>query len=292
MSAGTIVAIVVVVIIVAALIAVASLAARRRRLQQRFGPEYDRAVEGSDSRLKAEAELAEREKRVKGLEIRPLDPAARDSYLAQWTTIQQQFVDSPTDAVTAAQSLITSVMADRGYPTEDVDQITADLSVDHANTLGRFRTAQDISGRVAAGSASTEDLRQAMVHYRALFQDLLGEAVPAETAYGTTTAEPVVAESVVAEPVVAEPVVTEPATDAAVHDYPVTGPADGPDYAQAEETAGQPDVTEPDPLPARPVGRHHADVSREADGTYADQADLDDPDEAEPAAASRLPWRK
>jgi hypothetical protein len=287
MSAGTIVAIVVVVIIVAALIAVAALAARRRRLQQRFGPEYDRAVEGSDSRLKAEAELAEREKRVKGLEIRPLDPAARDSYLAQWTTIQQQFVDSPTDAVTEAQSLITSVMADRGYPTEDVDQITADLSVDHANTLGRFRTAQDISGRVAAGSASTEDLRQAMVHYRALFQDLLGEAVPAETAYGTTTAEPVAA-----EPVVAEPVAAEPAAEAAVHDYPVTGPADGPDYAEAEESAGQPDVTEPDPLPARPVGRHHADVSREANGTYADQADLDDPDEAEPAAASRLPWRK
>jgi hypothetical protein len=280
MSAGTIVAIVVVLIIVAALIVVASLAARRRRLQQRFGPEYDRAVEGSDSRLKAEAELAEREKRVKGLEIRPLDPAARDSYLAQWTTIQQQFVDSPTEAVTAAQSLITSVMADRGYPTEDVDQITADLSVDHANTLGRFRTAQDISGRVTDGSASTEDLRQAMVHYRALFQDLLGEAVPAETAYGTT------------EPAVAEPVITEPATEAAVHDYPVTARAGEPDYAEAEEIASQPDVTEPDPLPARPAGRHHADVTSEADGTYADQADLDDPDDAEPAAASRLPWRK
>jgi hypothetical protein len=285
MSAGTIVAIVVVVIIVAALIVVASLAARRRRLQQRFGPEYDRAVEGSDSRLKAEAELAEREKRVKGLEIRPLDPAARDSYLAQWTTIQQQFVDSPTEAVTAAQSLITSVMADRGYPTEDVDQITADLSVDHANTLGRFRTAQDISGRVADGSASTEDLRQAMVHYRALFQDLLGEAVPAQTAYGTT-------EPVAAEPVVAEPVVTEPATEAAARDYPVTAPADGRDYAEAEEVASQPDVTEPDPLPARPAGRHHADVTPEADGAYADRADLDDSDEAEPAAASRLPWRK
>ena len=114
MSAGTIVAIVVVVIIVAALIAVGSLAARRRRLQQRFGPEYDRAVESSDSRLKAEAELAEREKRVKGLDLRPIEPAARASYLAQWTTIQEQFVDSPTDALTGAQALITTVMADRG----------------------------------------------------------------------------------------------------------------------------------------------------------------------------------
>jgi hypothetical protein len=286
MSAGTVVVIVVVVIIVAALIAVASVAARRRRLQQRFGPEYDRAVEGSDSRLKAEAELAEREKRVKGLDIRPLDPAARDRYLAQWTTIQQQFVDSPAGAVTDAQSLITTVMADRGYPTEDVDQITADLSVDHANTLGRFRTAQDISGRVADGSASTEDLRQAMVHYRALFQELLGEPAAAGTSYtenqaaygtadapfGTTAAE---AEAVAAE-----------------HDHAETRPAAGPDYAEAQEMATEPDgtdptdVTEPDPLPARPAGRHHA----EADGGYAEPAALDD--EAEPAAASRLPWRK
>jgi hypothetical protein len=269
MSAGTIVAIVVVVIIVAALIAVAALAARRRRLQQRFGPEYDRAVEGSDSRFKAETELAEREKRVRGLNIRPLDPAARASYLSQWTTIQQQFVDSPTDAVTAAQSLITSVMSDRGYPTEDVDQITADLSVDHAETLGRFRTAQEISGRVADGTASTEDLRQAMVHYRALFQDLLGEAAPD----GTTAAE---AEAI-----------------AATHDYAVTGPASGSDYAAAHELASQPDITEPDPEPVQPAGRrHHAAVNGEADPAHADRADLVDPDEAETASASRRPWRK
>jgi hypothetical protein len=265
---------VVVVIIVAALIAFASVAARRRRLQQRFGPEYDRAVEGSDSRRQAEAELAEREKRVKRLDIRPLEPAARERYLAQWTTIQQQFVDSPSEAVAAAQSLITTVMAERGYPTEDVDQITADLSVDHAETLGHFRTAQDISGRVAEGTASTEDLRQAMVHYRTLFQDLLGESVaadPAETAF------------------------TEPV--AANADYPVTGPAAGPDYAEAQAIADQPDVTEPDPVPS---GRHHAtgtdpdasvpETSSAADGAYADRAELDEPD-AEPAAA-RLPWRK
>ena len=286
MSAGTIVAIVVVVIVVAALIAVGSLAARRRRLQQRFGPEYDRAVEGSDSRLKAEAELAEREKRVKGLDLRPIEPAARASYLAQWTTIQEQFVDSPTDALTAAQSLITTVMADCGYPTEDADQITADLSVDHAGTLGRFRTAQDISARVAGGTASTEDLRQAMVHYRALFQDLLGETVAAGPPHCTT------------EPVLTEAAVTEPATDAAAADYAVTGPASGPDYAEAEKIASESDVTEPDPVPLRPAGRHHADVSADVNGdggVYADQAALDDSDEAdeaEPAAASRFPWRK
>ena len=274
MSAGTIVAIVVVVIIVAALVAVGALAARRRRLQQRFGPEYDRAVEGSDSRFKAEAELAEREKRVKGLDLRPIDPAARAGYLAQWTTIQQQFVDSPTDAVTAAQSLITSVMGDRGYPTEDVDQITADLSVDHAETLGRFRTAQEISGRAADGTASTEDLRQAMVHYRALFQDLLGEAV----------------DPVTTGAVVTEPVVTEPGTEAP--EYPVTGPASGLDYAEADELASQPDVTEPDPVPVQATGRHHAEVNGAADAADVDRADLVDADEAEPAAASRRPWRK
>ena len=275
MSAGTIVVIVVVVIIVAALIAVASLAARRRRLQQRFGPEYDRAVEGSDSRLKAEAELAEREKRVKGFEIRPLDPAARDSYLVQWTTIQQQFVDTPSEAVAAGQSLITTVMADEGYPTDDPSQMTADLSVDHAETLGHYRTAQDISGRVADGSASTEDLRQAMVHYRALFQSLLGDGVSDDTPLETT------------EPVAAD----------AAGDYPVTGPATGLDYAQADELARQPDVAEPSAVPAQPAGRHHAaasdaDVTGDPAGAYADQADLNDPDAAEPAAASRLPWRK
>ena len=276
MSAGTIVAIVVVVIIVAALIAVASLAARRRRLQQRFGPEYDRAVEGSDSRLKAEAELAEREKRVKSLDIRPLDPAARDRYLAQWTTIQQQFVDSPREAVGAAQSLITSVMAERGYPTDDASQITADLSVDHAETLGRFRTAQDISGRVADGTASTEDLRQAMVHYRALFQSLVSDGVSDDTPLGT-------------KPVITEPVVPEPTAAGAAGDYPVTGPATGLDYAQAADVASQPD--DADPLPVRPAGQYSTgatDPDVEVSGAYADQADPD----AEPAAASRLPWRK
>lgn len=176
MSAGTITAIVIVVIIVAALIAVASLAARRRRLQRRFGPEYDRMA--ADGRLRAEAELSKREKRVKELDIRPLDPSARANYQAQWMTIQQQFVDQPAEAVSGAQLLITAVLKDRGYPTEDLDQIMADLSVDHAATLGHFRTAQDISGKVADGTASTEDLRQAMIRYRLLFEDMLGE--PAE----------------------------------------------------------------------------------------------------------------
>jgi hypothetical protein len=175
MSSGTIVAIIIVVVVVAAVVIAGSLTMRRRRLQQRFGPEYDRAVEQADSRHEAEAELAEREKRVRGLDIRPLDPAARDRYASQWMAVQEQFVDSPAHSVTSAQALITTVMAERGYPTEDPSQIEADLSVEHAATIDQFRTAQELSGRAADGTASTEDLRLAMVHYRTLFRDLLGE---------------------------------------------------------------------------------------------------------------------
>ena len=176
MSAGAIVAIIVVVIVVIALIVFAAISARRRRLRQRFGPEYDRAVENSDSKRKAEAELAEREKRVKQLDIRPLDPATRQRYTGEWATIQQQFVDTPDQAVAGARSLITGAMRDRGYPTEDSGQIMADLSVEHAETLEHYRTAQDLSAHPGQGSASgTEDLRQAMVHYRALFRELVGD---------------------------------------------------------------------------------------------------------------------
>jgi hypothetical protein len=293
MSAGTIVAIVVVVIVVAALIAAASLGARRRRLRQRFGPEYDRAVEASDSRLQAEQELAAREKRVRHLDIRPLDPSARAGYLARWTTIQQQFVDSPAEAVADGQSLITTVMADRGYPTEDVPQIMADLSVDHASTLGHFRTAQDISGRVADGTASTEDLRQAMVHYRALFQELLGEpdsgAVPHDP---TQPVQPVAAEPVMTEPVAAEPVAagSQPAEPGMPGTrYETTRPAEGPDYAEAEQLAAQPDITGPDPVRPRPVGRHSADLDSGAD---VGQAELHNPEDAEAATSSRRSWRR
>jgi hypothetical protein len=176
MSSGTIVAIIIIVVVVVAAVVIAgSLTMRRRRLQQRFGPEYDRAVEGADSRHEAEAELAEREKRVRGLDLRPLEPAARDRYASQWMAVQEQFVDSPASSVTSAQALITAVMTERGYPTEDASQIEADLSVEHGRTISEFRSAQELSGRAAAGTASTEDLRLAMVHYRALFRDLLGE---------------------------------------------------------------------------------------------------------------------
>jgi hypothetical protein len=175
MSTGTIVAVIVVIVVVAAVAVAVISQARRRRLRGRFGPEYDRVVEESDSRRQAEAELTQRERRVKDLDIRPLDPVSRTRYADQWTAIQEQFVDRPQEAVTEAQRLIVTVMTERGYPTEQEDQVLADLSVDHARTLSHYRAAADINAQAALGTASTEDLRQAMIHYRVLFQDLLGE---------------------------------------------------------------------------------------------------------------------
>jgi Tfp pilus assembly protein PilX len=174
MSTGAIIAIIVVILVVAALLVGLSAVRRRRRLQDRFGPEYDRAV-NEHGRREAEAELAERERRVRDLDIKPLSPTARAQYAAEWAAVQEQFVDAPQSAVTGAQTVVTAVMKDRGYPTEAFDQIVADLSVEHAATLDHFRAAHEISQRATSGTASTEELRQAMVHYRALFTELLGQ---------------------------------------------------------------------------------------------------------------------
>jgi hypothetical protein len=177
MSTGIIVGIVVAVIVIGAVAAGVMAVLRRRRLKQRFGPEYDRLVGESDSRHKAEAELTGRERRVQGLDIQPLTGSAQAGYAGQWTNIQEQFVDAPADAVSGAQVLVAAVMTERGYPAgqQDQDQVLADLSVEHSGVLDRYRAAEEISGKATAGTASTEDLRQAMVHYRALFTDLLGE---------------------------------------------------------------------------------------------------------------------
>jgi hypothetical protein len=187
MSSGTIVIIIVAILVLVAIVAGVVYDTRRRRLRQRFGPEYDRLVEEKGSKAKAEAELTGRERRVAGLDIRPLDAAAQARYSQDWAAIQERFVDTPQDAVMAAQRLVRTVMNERGYPTEGGDQVLADLSVDHANVLDHYRAAYDISQRAADGMASTEDLRQAMIHYRALFQDLLGET-PATTPVVETTA--------------------------------------------------------------------------------------------------------
>jgi hypothetical protein len=188
MSTGIIVAIVVAVIVVAALVIGVLAVMRRRRLQHRFGPEYGRVVGERDSKLKAESELAERERRVRDLDIQPLTDPARASYSAQWAALQERFVDAPADAVTGCQLLVAAVMTDRGYPTEHQDQVLADLSVEHSGTLDHYRAAEQISASAASGTASTEDLRLAMIHYRALFSDLLGD--PADTGPGPAATDP------------------------------------------------------------------------------------------------------
>jgi hypothetical protein len=189
MSTGIIAVIVVAVIVVGIVVFGVLGVFRRRRLQQRFGPEYNRLVGERGSRREAEAELTGRERRVQGLDIQPLTNVARASYAGQWMSIQEQFVDEPANAVSGAQFLGADVMTERGYPAQqhDQDQVLADLSVEHSGTLDRYRAAEEISGKAAAGTASTEDLRQAMVHYHALFADLLGE--PLDQGSGSAVAD-------------------------------------------------------------------------------------------------------
>jgi hypothetical protein len=152
---------------------------RRRRtekLRSQFGgAEYARSVKEDGSRRHAEAELKERTARVEGLNIRPLAAGDRERFVASWARIQARFVDGPGGAVTEADQLLGDVMSTRGYPVGDFDQRAADISVDHPTVLQNYRTAHEIAGRQTKGTANTEDLRQAMIHYRTLFEELVGE---------------------------------------------------------------------------------------------------------------------
>src|SRR3954447_6394360 len=172
--------IVIVAIVLIALVVGALVLARQRRsqqLQEGFGPEYERTVEEhSGDRREAEAELHERRHRREQFELRELEPAVRDRYAERWRGAQRRCGDRPGPAVGEADALVMEVMRDRGYPVADeFDQRAADVSVDHPEVVEHYRAAHDISGRATAGEASTEDLRQAMVHFRALFVELLGD---------------------------------------------------------------------------------------------------------------------
>src|SRR3954451_1020174 len=169
----TIVLIIVVLVIIAAIV-YGVQAGRRKKLQNTFGPEYDRVVADTGGRPEPEKELRERERRHAELQLKPLSAEAQAKYSAAWEEVQIQFVDNPSEAVGTADELVTRLIADRGYPTGDYDDRLTNLSVEHANTLQHYRDAHAISERNRGGEASTEDLRQALVHYRALFADLLG----------------------------------------------------------------------------------------------------------------------
>src|SRR5580765_4359958 len=144
-----------------------------KQLQSQFGPEYDRTVEAADSKRAANAELAARRDRREQLDIRPLSSAARERYIDQWQVVQAQFVDNPSGAVSSADQLIQSAMADRGYPVKDFETRAADVSVDHPDVVENYRQGHRLAQKTADGDGSTEDLRQAMRHYRALFDDLV-----------------------------------------------------------------------------------------------------------------------
>jgi hypothetical protein len=177
MSTGTTIGVIVVVLVALAVVAMLlRVALQRKRLRAKFGPEYERVVERSDNRMAAERELVEREREHSKLELRPLSPASRESYARNWTRVQEQFVDTPTTAVGQADRLVTDLMAERGYPTEGYERKASMLSVEHARALDHYREAHAITERQERGEASTEDLRVAMVHYRGLFEDLLGRA--------------------------------------------------------------------------------------------------------------------
>ncbi|GLY96717.1 hypothetical protein [Actinoplanes sp. NBRC 103695] len=175
MSGGQVIVLVIVLLVLAVVAVLAVRATRRRKLQSTFGPEYDRVVADTGNRADAEKELQERQKRHAELELKELSPEASARYRSSWEEVQIQFVDSPGEAVSTADELVTRLVADRGYPTADYDDQLANLSVEHARTLSHYRDAHEISTRSRNGEASTEDLRQALVHYRALFADLLGE---------------------------------------------------------------------------------------------------------------------
>ena len=151
---------------------------RRRRtakLRGQFGSEYERVVDES-GRRQAESQLQDRQKRVAAFALKPLGPGERERFVVSWRRVQEEFVDGPERAVTHADELLGDVMSARGFPVTGFEQRSADLSVDHAEVVQNYRAAHDIALRHGRGEAGTEDLRQAMIHYRSLFDDLVSEA--------------------------------------------------------------------------------------------------------------------
>ena len=169
---------------------------RTRSLRDKFGPEYDQTVKSMKSRGKAESDLNKRIERVEELTIRPLSSVDRKRFEESWQADQARFVDDPRGAVKEADRLVAELMQVRGYPVADFEQRAADVSVHHPNVVSEYRAAHDIADRDAKGQASTEQLRKAMVHYRALFRDLLIVDAPVQdTARPATTRDRVLADS-------------------------------------------------------------------------------------------------
>jgi FtsZ-interacting cell division protein ZipA len=168
----------VVVIAIVVIAAVAFVTSRKRRTQKlraRFGPEYERVRQQEGDTRRAEGVLEFRQKRRETFNVGSLSEVDRSRFAQRWNEVQARFVDDPRGTVSVADTLVTDVIEARGYPMEDFEQRAADLSVDYPRIIDNYRRAHEIAVRHSAGKASTEDLRQAMVHYRALFQELLDQ---------------------------------------------------------------------------------------------------------------------
>jgi hypothetical protein len=175
MDTKTVIAILMAVVVVAVVVFVFVIERKRRteRLKERFGPEYDQLVREQGDSRRAEAVLTDRQKRVEKLSIRELSTEDRRRYAEDWANVQKRFVDDPAMAVNEADSLVTAVMTARGYPMATFEQRSADISVHYPRVVQNYRSARLISTRHAKGQASTEELRQALVYYRSLFDELL-----------------------------------------------------------------------------------------------------------------------
>jgi hypothetical protein len=242
MSATDVIVIVIVVVVVAVLAALAIRVMQRRKLRDRFGDEYQRVVDEKGGRSAAEAELRRREKVHATLELRDLSDADRVRFRDGWVAVQTLFVDDPVAAVRDGDRLVTDLVAARGYPVSDYEDRLAQLSVEHANVLNHYRDAHDISTRNDAGKATTEELRQALVHYRELFTDLLGERPIADGS--TNDGIPSATATEPSEPVAGTPV-------APVAEAPVTTHADGDaervvPAGRADSDLAASDLAEPD----------------------------------------------
>jgi hypothetical protein len=176
-----IVAVIIALVVIAILAWMTTRQRRSRRLREHFGPEYHRVATSVKDEGRAEKILEERRKRVEKLDIRPLSAEDRGRFGQAWREAQARFVDSPSDAITEGDRLVTEVMRARGYPTDDFDQRAADISVDHPHVVSNYRSARSIALKNERGEATTEDLRMAMVHYRSLFDELLGAQETAGT---------------------------------------------------------------------------------------------------------------
>jgi hypothetical protein len=256
MSSIQIIVLVVVIVVVVALATVGWMLARRAQLRRRFGPEYDRLVQEQGSRMAAERELRERQRRHAELTIQPLSDEARTRCTTAWEHIQARFIDTPAEAVGEADGLVTQVMAERGYPADGFENQAAQLSVEHGQTIGHYRDAHDVYLRNERGEATTEQLRQALVHYRALVADLLG-VDPSAATPGAAAADG------------AAPI-PQPAGDsrqpAPAEADASTQPSPAEAEASAEPAPAEADASaQPAPSPAQPAGdpdreerMHHA----------------------------------